>query len=296
MSKDGYAKCFSEYLSKISLEDLTRSKPLWEVHVIKHSTTTVVFKVHHSVGDGYALMGVLLSCLERADDPSLPVTFPSLKSSKMEPESRNLFGRIPRFLSSIFSSATYFGWSLLKSTLVEDDKTPIRSGNRSVELQPAAMFNVKFPMNRIKEMKSKLEVTVNDVITGIISLGIRLYMQDVDHSSSTKNSTLLLILNTRNVQSYQAAKNMKEAKGEGTWGNKFSFMHVAIPKLNDAQSSDPLQFVRKVHHTMKKRNFLVYLLHGTLVQMKHRLKGAEGAAKHLHKTLRNSSCFITNMV
>ncbi|KAJ1389769.1 O-acyltransferase, WSD1, N-terminal [Sesbania bispinosa] len=51
-----------------------QDKPLWEIHVIKYPTSnaagTLIFKLHHALGDGYSLIGALLSCLQRADDPS----------------------------------------------------------------------------------------------------------------------------------------------------------------------------------------------------------------------------------
>ncbi|KAI9093395.1 hypothetical protein K1719_027409 [Acacia pycnantha] len=297
-------KCFSDYLSKISLEHLPYSKPLWQVHVINYnnSTTTIVFKVHHSIGDGFTFMGVILSCLKRAHDPSLPLTFPSLKSSNNNRSSH--IGRLPcSFISTTFTGIKYFGWSLLKSTWFKDDTTPVRSGNKKVQLQPAVISSIIFPMDRIKDIKSKLEVTVNDVITGIIFLGIRLYMQDVDNSSRTKKCTLLTVMNTRNVQNYETAKDMRKSsegkeKGSTAWGNQCSFMHVSVPKLKDTKTSDPLGFVWKVHHKMKKMKklSLVYALLGMLMKMKHQFKGPEAVAKHMHKTMSNSSLLMSNMI
>jgi hypothetical protein len=81
-----YDECLDEYMSKIAMEHLPQDRPLWEIHIIKYPTTnaagTLVFKLHHALGDGYSLMGALLSCLERADNPSLPFTLPSSQRPK----------------------------------------------------------------------------------------------------------------------------------------------------------------------------------------------------------------------
>ncbi|QHO09289.1 O-acyltransferase [Arachis hypogaea] len=73
------------------MEELPQSKPLWEVHIVNSPTSdahgSVIFKLHHALGDGYSLMGALLSCLQRADDPSLPLSFPTLKPSNQESKS-----------------------------------------------------------------------------------------------------------------------------------------------------------------------------------------------------------------
>ncbi|KAI9093222.1 hypothetical protein K1719_027236 [Acacia pycnantha] len=158
---------------------------------------------------------------------------------------------------------------------------------------------ITFPVDHIRDIKSKFGVTVNDVITGIIFYGIRLYMQDLDYTSRTKKCTLLPILNTRSVQSYETAeKNTKMTERKGTWGNKFTYTHVSVPTLTDTRVSDPLQFVWEAHHTMKtkKKGYMVYSLISMFLQMKHQFNGPDAVAKHFHKTIRNSSLFISNMV
>ncbi|KAJ1426792.1 O-acyltransferase, WSD1, N-terminal [Sesbania bispinosa] len=160
---ESYDNCFHYYLSSIAMEQLPQHRPLWEIHIVKYPTTdasgTVIFKLHHALGDGYSLMGALLSCLQRADDPSLPLSFPSLKPSNPESLSTETFWR--RF-SLIMSSALYtssdFGWSVLKSSIINDDKTPIRSGDEGVEFHPFSITTLAFSMDHIKDIKSRLGV------------------------------------------------------------------------------------------------------------------------------------------
>ncbi|KAI9119426.1 hypothetical protein K1719_010101 [Acacia pycnantha] len=57
---------------------------LWEVHIVNYPTSSVasslIFKLHHALGDGYSVIGALFSCLQRADHPSLPLSFSSLNT------------------------------------------------------------------------------------------------------------------------------------------------------------------------------------------------------------------------
>ncbi|KAF7822976.1 O-acyltransferase WSD1-like [Senna tora] len=280
MSIDSCSKCFNDYLSSISMERLPHSKPLWEVHVVKSPINTIVFKFHHSLGDGYTLMGVLLSCLQRADDPSLPLSFPSLKSSSSSSSKQSFIRRFPSFISSFFISITDFGWSLMKSNWIEDDQTPIRNGHEGVEFRPSTISHMMFPMDRIKEIKSKLQVSVNDVITGTIFYGIRLYMEDIETKSSTKNCTLLAMLSQRKVKGYQKARDMQNKSNN--WGNQITYLHISMPKLKDTHISNPLHFVSKAHKsiTRKKRSFATSLIVG----------------KHIHRTVKNSSLLMSNIV
>lgn len=163
ISVDLYDKHFADYISRMALEKLPPTKPLWQVHVFKYPTSnaagTLVFKLHHAIGDGYSLMSVILSSLQRADDPSLPLSFPSSrKSSKPNKFSRLFLNKMPQFLSIPFNSVSEFGSSLLKSTLLEDDKTPIRSGVEAVEFRPTKLSNVTFSIDHIKQIKSNLGV------------------------------------------------------------------------------------------------------------------------------------------
>src|ERR1044072_4743906 len=157
-----YDQYFDEYVSKILMERTPQDKPLWEIHVIKYPTSsaagTLIFKLHHALGDGYSLVGALLSCLQRADDPSLPLSFPSRKPSQSIPPKKGFFKWFPTTIFSFFNSISDFGWSIVKSSVIEDDKTPIRNGEEGVEFQPFVLSNLAFSLDQIKMIKSKLGV------------------------------------------------------------------------------------------------------------------------------------------
>lgn len=144
------------------MEQLPQSRPLWEIHLVNYPTNDaasfVIFKLHHSLGDGYSLMGALLSCLQRADDPSLPLSFPSLKPSKPESSTKSFSSRFSWWLSSAFNTVADFGWSILKSSIINDDKTPIRSGDEGVEYHPVSISSMAFSIDHIKDIKSRLGV------------------------------------------------------------------------------------------------------------------------------------------
>lgn len=83
-------------------------------------------------------MAILFSCLQRADDPSLPLTFPSSKS-KPKPQKNgvmSMVGKVPYAVSTLVNTVSDFGFSLLKSNVLEDDKSPVRSGTAGVEFMP----------------------------------------------------------------------------------------------------------------------------------------------------------------
>ncbi|XP_058739225.1 wax ester synthase/diacylglycerol acyltransferase 5-like [Vicia villosa] len=297
-----YDKCFHDYLSTIAMEKLSQEKPLWEVHIVnyptKNSLGNMIFKLHHALGDGYSLMGALLSCLQRADNPSLPLSFPCLKPTKSVTFKKSCWRKICWTMSSVFSTVSDFGWSVLKSSVMDDDESPIRSGDGGADFQPICISTLTFSMEHIKDIKSKLGVTVNDVVTGIVFYGTRLYMQEKDSKSNTSNSTALVLLNTRNIEGYKSIDDMLNTKkSKGPWGNRISFLHVPIPKLNKSRISNPLEFISHTHNIIKrKKQSLAVALTGKLLEIEGKFRGQEEVAKHIRKTITNSSTVITNLV
>ncbi|GMP67299.1 hypothetical protein CsSME_00027344 [Camellia sinensis var. sinensis] len=255
-----YDEQFDNYLTKIAMEELPQSRPLWEIHLIKYPTRNaaghVVFKLHHAMGDGFSMMGALLSCLQRADDPSLPLTFPKVRMNvngrEEEDEKKNKEGvmkSVPRILTGFCNTILDFGWSLLKSSFVEDDRSPIRSGDDGVEFRPVTITTITFSLDQIKQIKSNLQVMIKPNIT------------------DTK------------------------------WGNQFGFLHVSVPELGPSDSSNPINFVFKAQQViLRKRNSAAVFLTGKLLDTSRKYRGPEATARYIHSTLKNSSMTVSNMI
>ncbi|KAL8031490.1 hypothetical protein ABFX02_13G028800 [Erythranthe guttata] len=275
-SPEFYEDCLSRYLSKISLEQFLESRALWEFHIInyptKNAAQNLVFKLHHSLGDGYSLMGALLSCLQRADNPQLPLTFPLLNQKIQTNDNKN------NILSRAFDSVYDFGWSVLKSIVLEDDQTAIRSGDDGVEFRPITITTMVFSFDMIKKVKASLHVTINDVICGALFLGIRLYIKSTEHEHDQSNAktTALVLLNTRNINGYKSISEMVKPDGESLWGNQFAFLHVPVPKLAISDPIDPLSFVLDAQKVIKKkRNSAAVILTSKLLETLRKLRGPE---------------------
>ncbi|XP_052177580.1 wax ester synthase/diacylglycerol acyltransferase 7-like [Diospyros lotus] len=305
MSPEFYDGCFDDYLSTIALEQIPPNRPLWEVHIIKYATSNAagnwVFKLHHSLGDGYSLMGTLLSCLQRADNPSLPLTFPSIRSNSKQKDGkiRSVFKVVPRVLSKLANTVLDLGFGLMKSNFVEDGRTPIRSGE-DVQFRPITVTTLMFSLDQIKQIKAKLGVTVNDVIVGAVFLGTRLYMQAESQEQGNAASTALVVLNTRAVgvgYNYKTVSEMVKPNAEMPWGNHFTFLQVAIPKLSSLKSSNPTSFVIKTHSIIKrKRNSATVFITAWLLEKLRKFRGPEVAAQYVYKTMKNSSMALSNLI
>ncbi|XP_010272425.1 PREDICTED: O-acyltransferase WSD1-like [Nelumbo nucifera] len=298
LSPETYDGYLQDYLEKIAMERLPQTRPLWEIHLIKYPTRnaagTLVFKLHHALGDGFSLMGALFSCLKRADDPSLPLTFPS---SRFKKGSHSILKKVPRLFSIFFNTISDFSWSLLKSSLVEDDRTTIRSGEIGVEFRPVTISTVTLSLDRISQIKANIGGTINDVISGIVFYGTRLYMHASSPGSSKLQSTALVLLNTRIINNYQSIQEMTKPGAKSPWGNQFGFLHVSVPESIDADTANPLDFVFKAKKTIKrKRSSLAVYLTGKLLEMMRKFRGPEITARYIYSTLKNSSMTVSNLI
>ncbi|XP_047341295.1 wax ester synthase/diacylglycerol acyltransferase 11-like [Impatiens glandulifera] len=302
-SLEFYEGEFNKYLSKISLEELPRERPLWELHIIMYPTRSVagnvVFKLHHSLGDGFSLMGVLLSCFKRADNPNLPLTFPSIRGEAkpdFHDHKQGIFSGMGKGFSLVYNTIIDFGFGLVKSSLVDDGRTSLRSGDSGVEFQPIDICTIIFGLDQLKQIKANLQVTMNDVIMGIIFLGTSLYMKEIGENRGKDSSTALLLLNTRNINSYSSVEEMVNPDKDNNtkWGNHFGFLHVSLPHLT---SSNPLEYVFEAHRIIKrKRSSAVVLLSGKFLELLRKYRGTEVAASYLYKTINNSTMSISNLI
>ncbi|RZC52681.1 hypothetical protein C5167_021107 [Papaver somniferum] len=180
----------------------------------------------------------------------------------------------------------------LEGNNLEDQASPIRSSKEGVEFRPVSISTVTFSLDQIKEIKAKLGGTINDVMVGIIFYGIRLYMETANKDSCNTRSTALVVLNTREITTYQSVQDMVKPETKGPWGKNFAFFHVSIP-----DASSPLEFVSeaKKMNTRKKDSLVVYLT-GKLLQLMRKLRGPEETSKYVRNILWKSSLGISNLI
>ncbi|XP_050366074.1 wax ester synthase/diacylglycerol acyltransferase 2-like [Argentina anserina] len=298
LSPASYDKYFDDYISKLAVERLPQHKPLWEIHIIKYPTTTaagtIIFKLHQALGDGFSMMGALLSCLQRADNPSLPLTFPSRRRS----QSRN--NKNGNFVTKVLSSVSNTISDFFNSNMEEDDQTPIRSGNDGIEFKPIAVSTMTIPLDRLKLIKNRLGVTINDVLAAMIFLGTRLYMPDINKSSSEARGTAVVLLNTRMMGNYTSVQEMTKPNSKLPWGNHISLLQVPIPKLltnGEEQIDNALDFVWKAHNIIrsKRHSWGIHLTAGFL-EILNKFGGHESAARYIRNSLKKSSMIISNLI
>ncbi|XP_008246217.1 PREDICTED: uncharacterized protein LOC103344399, partial [Prunus mume] len=129
----------------------------------------------------------------------------------------------------------------------------------------------------------------------MIFFGTRLYMQEIDQSSSTADCTAMVLLNTRIMGDYMPIEEMIKPNSKMPWGNRFTFLQVPIPKLTELSNAD--DFIRNTHKMIKKkRNSLAVYFTSRLLEIVNKFGSHEASSRYIHRTLKNSSMVISNMI
>ncbi|MCL7036042.1 hypothetical protein MKW94_011835 [Papaver nudicaule] len=166
------------------------------------------------------------------------LSFPSIRSDDYKSKRKSVL----ELLAVLKNTVTEFTWSLLKSNVLEDHVSSIRSAKEGVEFRPVSNLSIStvtFSLDEIKQIKAKLGGTVNDIIVGIIFYAIRLYMEATTEGSGNVNG-------------------------------------VTISAFFNLDTTNPLEFVFEAQKTItNKKNSLVAHLTGIFIESMRRLRGPE---------------------
>ncbi|KAL0684911.1 hypothetical protein Bca4012_051759 [Brassica carinata] len=111
-------KFVDDYISRLTMLPLDRSRPLWDIHILNVKTSDAeaigVIRSHHSLGDGMSRMSLIMACTHKSSDPEALPTIPILKRRENVSHSLRNTGW---FLSSMF--AIYATVRLIWNTIVD---------------------------------------------------------------------------------------------------------------------------------------------------------------------------------
>ncbi|KAJ4965603.1 hypothetical protein NE237_017452 [Protea cynaroides] len=292
-------KHFFEYLSQISMDQLPQNQPPWEVHAIMYPTSnatmSLVFRLNHALGDGYSLMSTLFSSFKRVDDPLLPITFPVASSSSPSSYGRmNSLSKVSSFISRCVNTVSDSIMTLLQGMFLEDDKTVIRSVTPRLEFVPRTILSVTFDLDEIRQVKNIVGGTVNDVIIGLISFTIRLYMQKLESVSGNKRVSALVMMNMRMLKGYQNVEDLSKAN---EWGNQFGLLIISLPLFSDSKNVSPLEFIIQAKKEMRKKMNLASIhFSAILMNILKNIMGSKAVAGLMYSTGKNTSLGISNII
>jgi WS/DGAT/MGAT family acyltransferase len=182
-------------LAKLTAElaegPLPRDRPLWQLVVAEDMAggrVGVVAKVHHSLVDGVAAMGIIGALFDLepvSPDPSdVPAQFevppsPGLSIRRAIGRLASRPGAIVRATGNVATSAVGFVSTVRKRGATLPLTAPRTSLSRSLTKRREVAF-VSVPLDEVKRVRKAFEATVNDVVMAVTASALRAWLRAAD--------------------------------------------------------------------------------------------------------------------
>ena len=149
--EDDDESAINRYLADLSTEGLSMDKPLWEIHFLR-AHKCVIFRIHHSLGDGISLMSMLLASCRKVNDPHALPTMSAPAPSPSPSPSPNTRWSLWNLLVTVWFCFVFAIEFILRCLWVCDRKTAL-TGGAGVELWPRKIATASFSLQDMKTVK-----------------------------------------------------------------------------------------------------------------------------------------------
>ncbi len=227
--------------SLLASTQLDPSRPLWQMHLIEQygEGCALICRLHHCIGDGLALVHVLLSLAETEPDSSWPITKPQAQRQR-RPSPMRKFLTPARTALTTTRTATGFlldqarevradpsnaldlalvgvrGTAALgRLLLLWPDRRTIFKG--PLHVPKRAAWSAPIPLQDIKLIGGELGGTVNDVLLTAMSGALRRYLLERGEKADGLNFRAIVPV------------DLRKPGTEEELGNKFGLVFLALP-------------------------------------------------------------------
>jgi len=238
-----------EMVSDMMAAPLDPHKPLWQVHLIENfgKGSVVLFRIHHCIADGIALIYVLLAAADSEADASWPEDLPQ-KQKKMssydfqwpiagvirgvervKDASRKLGQKVAEEFKETVFDMDRLTESIRKSSHLSADVGGVLAKLALMPPDPSTAFKGKLgtrknavwtdpiPLDSIKSVgRSIRDATINDVLISSVTGAMRRYLKSRNYPVNTLDLNVLVPVNIRKPGT------------EVELGNKFSLIFLTL--------------------------------------------------------------------
>ncbi|XP_019097645.1 PREDICTED: O-acyltransferase WSD1-like [Camelina sativa] len=171
---EGGQSFVDDYISRLTMIPLDRSRPLWDIHILNVKTSDAeavgVIRSHHSLGDGMSIISLMLACTHKTSNPDmLSTAIPPMKRRSTVSHSLERNGWFLRVIFTIGSTMrliwnTIVDMLLLAATVLflKDTKTPMK-GNANVRRNPRRFYHRTISLDDIKLIKNAMNMVRFDL-------------------------------------------------------------------------------------------------------------------------------------
>jgi diacylglycerol O-acyltransferase / wax synthase len=196
-------------------------RPMWHLYAVEGpgSGGALVGRLHHSLGDGHAMVRMLLTLTDETPDGwkrPLQVRRPAHRRGKSRKPSAiaGLIGRLPAAPRMARDAVTGAG-TLARLTLMDGDwPTGLRG---ELGLLKAVAWTDPIPLDEVKRVAAITKTTVNDVVVSAIAGGLGEYLRA--HGTGATGLRIRAMVPV----------DLRPAGDNGMTGNQFSLVYLELP-------------------------------------------------------------------
>ncbi|XP_057823416.2 wax ester synthase/diacylglycerol acyltransferase 11 [Cryptomeria japonica] len=277
------------------------SIPLWQIYVLNYRSAeaeaSVVFKIHHCIGDCVSLMSLFLDCTRQSSCPESMPTIRSLqKGNNSSPWTLTAtLQKMWTVLVSLWCSALTLVHAFATLLWLKDGR--MVRGRQKLSSHPRRLAHVTVDLEDIAIVKKAINGTVNDVVTGMLSAGLVRYFKRLRSKDGARSTTpRIRALVPVNIRSSGGLHKMEEmmSGNKARWGNAFGMW---ILPIEVKQQQQYLEYCRlaKDQSDMKKASFEAPFTH-SFVDMLLRLFGWQAPAAVTLRMLYNTTLVFSNVL
>jgi WS/DGAT/MGAT family acyltransferase len=187
---------FQEFIGRLMSRPLDERRPLWEAYLVEDvdrgDGNAIAFRINHSLGDGFALLYVLLGLADNPEEIELPIgnvpqapnsTNPDTKPAERKPNAHSDSGRSADEGADL--SEIRFGKAGLAATTVKEMDSLLRMPDEAdtslrgeLGTRKYASWTDGVELDRIKKIKRQHDATVNDVLLAVTAGALRRELED----------------------------------------------------------------------------------------------------------------------
>jgi WS/DGAT/MGAT family acyltransferase len=236
----GDQAALQDVASLLGSTQLDLAKPLWQFHLVKEygEGSALICRLHHCIGDGLALVHVLLSLTDAKPDTAWPIIQPEMKQRR-----RDRLGKLFRPARAAFKTKRRVSRALVQqcremradpSHIADLARIPVRGTaalGRLLLLWPdpktrykgalgvpkRTAWSAAIPLQDVKATGKGLGGTVNDVLLTAMSGALRRYLQDRGEEVEGLNFRAIIPV------------NLRPPGTEEQLGNKFGLVFLPLP-------------------------------------------------------------------
>lgn len=238
---------------------LEPSQPLWRIHLVHgYKDGAVLFcRLHHCIGDGLALMLVLLSLTELSADGQVSLEpNPLRRFFETDPPSPEVAKEIladvmPAAAKIMTAPAEQLGslswWKKGGASIPAFGKLALRAPDSKTLFkgrlgsEKVAVWSESIPLADVNRVRAALGGTINDILTNAVAGGLRRYLESRGGLKHRLNVRAVVPVSLRPVEEMAAL------------GNQFGLVFLSLP-IGIAEPRERLAELRR-RMTRLKRSF-----------------------------------------